>query len=232
MVDLFGAIKSSESTINALNNAFNDPCTEGVILHIDSPGGSPVFAGQIHDAIKRLRATHSNIPIYSVVDEICTSGAYYVAVATDKIYVDKASTVGSIGVIISGFGYDGLMQKLGVERRVISSGEHKALLDPFLPTNPSQVTSLKTQTDEIHQQFIKVVREGRGDRLKETPDMFSGLDWTGETSVTLGLTDAIGTIDDVAKNVIGEGKLVKFKTKTTFSDNIVQYIMENLGGGI
>ena len=197
LIDIYGEIGaegpvSADDTISSLQTAFEDQNTKGIILRINSPGGSPVQAGIINDEIKRQRKLHPNIPIYAVVEDICASGGYYIAVAADKIYVDKASIVGSIGVIMDGFGFTGTMQKLGVERRVLTAGENKALLDPFSPVNPEHVAFAKGMLNEIHQQFIQVVREGRGNRLKETPEMFSGLFWSGAKSVELGLADGLG----------------------------------------
>jgi protease-4 len=194
LVDMQGVIASDDVSadriISGLQSAFEDKHTKGVILRINSPGGSPVQAGQIYDEIKRLRTQYPTIPLYVVVDDICASGGYYVASAADKIYVDKASIVGSIGVLMDGFGFTKAMDKLGVERRLLTAGENKGFLDPFSPTDPKQETYAKNMLEEIHQQFIDVVRKGRGKRLKETPDMFSGLIWSGAKSIELGLADA------------------------------------------
>jgi protease-4 len=214
LVDLQGEIASdkasADTVIGSLQNAFDDKKTKGVILRINSPGGSPVQAGQIHDEIKRLRALHPDIPLYAVVDDICASGGYYVAVGADKIFVDKASIVGSIGVLMDGFGFTQTMQKLGVERRLLTAGENKGFLDPFSPVDPKQEAYAKQMLEEIHGQFIAVVREGRGKRLKETPDMFSGLVWSGEKSIELGLADGLGNIDSVARDVIKAEDIVDF----------------------
>lgn len=214
LVDLQGEIAadkaSADTVIGSLQNAFDDKKTKGVILRINSPGGSPVQAGQIHDEIKRLRALHPDIPLYAVVDDICASGGYYVAVAADKIFVDKASIVGSIGVLMDGFGFTQTMQKLGVERRLLTAGENKGFLDPFSPVDPKQEAYAKQMLEEIHGQFINVVKEGRGARLKETPDMFSGLVWSGEKSIALGLADGLGNVDSVARDVIKAEDIVDF----------------------
>jgi len=214
LVDLQGVIAadqaSADSIISSLQSAFDDKKTKGVILRINSPGGSPVQAGQIHDEIKRLRALHPDIPLYAVVDDICASGGYYVAAGADKIFVDKASIVGSIGVLMDGFGFTQTMQKLGVERRLLTAGENKGFLDPFSPVDPKQETYAKQMLEEIHGQFIGVVREGRGKRLKETPEMFSGLVWSGEKSIQLGLADGLGNVESVARDVIKAEDIVDF----------------------
>ncbi|MBI3432887.1 MAG: S49 family peptidase [Hydrogenophilales bacterium] len=214
LVDLQGEIASdkasADTVIAGLQSAFDDKKTKGVVLRINSPGGSPVQAGQIHDEIKRLRALHPDIPLYVVVDDICASGGYYVAVAADRIFVDKASIVGSIGVLMDGFGFTQTMQKLGVERRLLTAGVNKGFLDPFSPVDPKQEAYAKQMLEEIHGQFIDVVREGRGKRLKETPEMFSGLVWSGEKSIQLGLADGYGTVETVARDVIKAKDVVDF----------------------
>jgi protease-4 len=218
LIDIQGQIGSeddvsADGVVSSLQSAFDDKNTKGVILRINSPGGSPVQAGIINDEIKRQRKLHPDIPLYAVIEDICASGGYYIAVAADKIYVDKASIVGSIGVLMDGFGFTGTMQKLGVERRLLTAGENKAILDPFSPINPKHQAFAQGMLDEIHQQFITVVREGRGKRLKETPEMFSGLFWSGETSIKMGLADAIGNSDYVAREVIKQEKIVDFTTR-------------------
>ncbi len=214
LVDLQGVIASdqasADSVISSLQGAFEDKKTKGVILRINSPGGSPVQAGQIYDEIKRLRALHPKTPLYAVVDDICASGGYYVAVGADKIFVDKASIVGSIGVLMDGFGFTQTMQKLGVERRLLTAGENKGFLDPFSPVDPKQAAFAKQMLEEIHGQFIGVVREGRGKRLQETPEMFSGLVWSGEKSIQLGLADALGNVESVARDVIKAEDIVDY----------------------
>ena len=226
LVELSGTIAPGETSADdvmaGLQAAFEDGNTKGVILRINSPGGSPVQSGQIYDDIKRLRAKYPTIPLYAVVDDICASGAYYVASAADKIYVDKASIVGSIGVLMDGFGFTGTMDKLGVQRRLLTAGENKGFLDPFSPKNPQQEAYAKTMLEEIHQQFIKAVRDGRGSRLKETPDMFSGLVWSGEKSITLGLTDALGSADYVARDVIKAKDIVDFSRQEGFADRFAK----------
>ncbi len=214
LVDLQGVIAadktSADMVVESLQNAFDDKKTKGVILRINSPGGSPVQAGQIHDEIKRLRGLHPSIPLYVVVDDICASGGYYVAAGADKIFVDKASIVGSIGVLMDGFGFTQTMQKLGVERRLLTAGENKGFLDPFSPADPKQEAYARQMLEEIHKQFIGVVREGRGKRLKETPEMFSGLVWSGEKSIQLGLADGLGNVESVARDVIKAKDVVDY----------------------
>jgi protease-4 len=230
LVELSGVIAadsdaSADNITSGLQAAFKDRDTQGVILRINSPGGSPVEAGRINDEIKRLRALHPDIPLYVVVDDICASGGYYVAVAADKIFVDKASLVGSIGVIMDGFGFTGTMEKLGVERRALTAGENKAFLDPFSPLVPAQKEYAEKMLAEIHQQFIQVVRDGRGKRLKETPDIFSGLVWTGQQSIDLGLTDGLGSVDSVARDVIKAEDVVDFTTH----ENVAEQFARKLG---
>ncbi len=222
LVNLKGTIASNDvnadDMITGLQAAFADKNTAGVILRINSPGGSPVQAGQIYDEILRLRKLHPHIPLYVVVDDICASGGYYVAAAADRIYVNKASLVGSIGVLMDGFGFTGLMDKAGVDRRLLTAGVNKGFLDPFSPVNPQQQAYAQTMLDEIHQQFISAVRRGRGSRLKETPDMFSGLIWTGERSVAMGLADGFGTVDSVARDVIHADTVVDYTPEQNLSD--------------
>ena len=197
-----GTDASAEKITTALQAAFKDKSTQGVVVRINSPGGSPVQAHTIYEEMKRLRQKYPNIPLYAVVEDVCASGGYYVAVGADRIYVGQASVVGSIGVLMNGFGFTGLMDKLGVERRLVTSGENKAMLDPFSPVDPKDVEHVKTLMADIHQQFIGVVREGRGKRLKDSPEIFSGLIWTGKRSVDLGLADGFGSLEYVAREVI------------------------------
>ncbi|HUL42306.1 MAG TPA: S49 family peptidase [Burkholderiales bacterium] len=233
LVDLDGIIapdtdNSAENIISGLQQAFKDKNTKGVILRINSPGGSPVQAGDINDGIRRLRAKYPDIPIYVVVDDICASGGYYVAVAADKIFVNKASIIGSIGVLIDGFGFTGTMQKLGIDRRLLTAGENKGFLDPFSPLIPAQKAYAQKMLDEIHQQFIQVVRQGRGKRLKETPDLFSGLVWTGEESVKLGLADGLGDVDYVAREVVKAEEVVDY----TPHESVVERFARHFGGAM
>jgi protease-4 len=230
LVDLEGVIApdskaSADKIIKALNRAFKDSGTQGVVLRINSPGGSPVQSGYMNDEIRRLRAKYPNTPLYAVVQDLCASGGYYVAVAADRIYVDKASLVGSIGVIIGSFGFVDAMGKLGIERRAYTSGENKDFLDPFAPENPQHREHALKMIAEIHQQFVKVVRQGRGARLKEAPDTFSGLIWTGEKSVELGLADGLGSLEYVAREVIKAERVIDYSPK----DNIFETLTERFG---
>jgi protease-4 len=234
VVDVEGVISedqkaSAEKLIKGLNRAFKDANTAGVVLRINSPGGSPVQSGQVNDEIRRLRAKHPSIPLHAVVDDLCASGGYYIAVAADKIYVDKASLVGSIGVIMGGFGLVGTIDKLGMERRAYASGENKDFLDPFLPENPQHKAHAQQMIGEIHQQFVKVVRQGRGNRLKETPEMFSGLIWTGEKSIELGLADAIGSTEYVAREVFKADKLVNFSVEENYFESLSKRLGTQFG---
>lgn len=225
VIDVEGVISqddkaSAERLIKGLNRAFKDANTQGVVVRINSPGGSPVQAGYVNDEIRRLRAKHPEIPLHAVVQDLCASGGYYIAVAADRIYVDKASLVGSIGVIMGGFGFVGSLDKLGMERRAYASGENKDFLDPFLPENPKHRAHAQQMIGEIHEQFVKVVREGRGKRLKETADTFSGLVWTGEKSVELGLADALGSTEYVAREVFKAEKLVNFTVEENYFETL------------
>jgi len=227
LVDLDGIIApggdGSADKINAaLDAAFEDRNTKGVVLRINSPGGSPVQAQTIYDEMRRLRKKYPDIPLYVVVEDICASGGYFVAAGADRIYVGKASLVGSIGVLMNGFGFTGLMEKLGVERRLITAGEHKGFLDPFSPEKESEVQYAKQLAEEIHRQFIAAVREGRGKRLKETPDMFSGLIWSGQKSIELGLADAVGSLDSVARDVIKAEDIVDYTEKQNIGERIAK----------
>jgi protease-4 len=233
LVELDGIIApgtegSAENITSGLQQAFKDKNTQGVILRINSPGGSPVQAGNINDEIRRLRAKYPDIPLYAVVEDICASGGYYVAVAADKIFVNKASIVGSIGVLMDGFGFTGTMEKLGVERRLFTAGDNKGFLDPFSPLNTAQKDYAQKMLNEIHQQFIQVVRQGRGKRLKETPEMFSGLVWTGQKSIELGLADAFGNVDYVAREVIKAEEVVDY----TPHENLVERFARHFGGAM
>jgi protease-4 len=227
LIDLDGVISansvaSADNLISSLQAAFKDKGTQGVILRINSPGGSPVQSGYVNDEIRRLRAKYPKIPLYVVVEDMCASGGYYIAAAADKIYVNKASIVGSIGVLMDGFGFTGTMQKLGVERRLLTAGENKGFMDPFSPRNPKHEAFTKQMLEEIHQQFIAVVREGRGKRLKETPETFSGLFWTGQKSIEMGLADEMGSVESVARDVIKEDNIVDFTTHEGFADRLAK----------
>jgi protease-4 len=200
----------ADNIVSGLRSAFESKNTAGVILRINSPGGSPVQAGYINDEIQRLRKEYSEIPFYVVIADVCASGGYYVAAAADKIYADKASIVGSIGVRMDSFGFVDAMEKLGIERRLLTAGEHKGFLDPFLPTKERDVQQVETLLKDIHQQFIDVVKDGRGDKLQDEPNLFSGYVWTGEQAVDLGLVDELGSASYVAREVIGEETIVDY----------------------
>jgi protease-4 len=235
LVDVVGVIdargdSSADRVTEALQNAFKNKNTVGVILRINSPGGSPVQAGIIYDEIRRLRGLYPNIPMYAVVEDICASGGYYIAAAADKIYVDKASIVGSIGVIMDGWGFTGTMEKLGVERRALVSGENKAFLDPFSPVDEKQKRHAQSMLDDIHKQFIDVVKKGRGKRLKETPDIFSGLLWTGDKSIELGLADGFGSVDYVAREVIKAEDVLDFTKKQDFTERFARRFGATMAG--
>ncbi|PTT80132.1 S49 family peptidase [Pelomonas sp. HMWF004] len=218
---------SAELLLAALKDAFKDDAAQAVVLRINSPGGSPVQAGIVYDEIQRLKKLYDK-PVYAVVEEMCASGAYYIAAAADEIYVDKASVVGSIGVLMDGFGFTELMGKLGVERRLLTAGQNKGMLDPFSPLQPKQRAYAQAMLDQIHQQFITVVREGRGKRLKETPDTFSGLFWNGEQAVQLGLADHFGNLDFVAREVIKAEDIIDYTPK----DNVAERLAKRFGAAI
>jgi len=235
LVELRGEIAadteaSAEQLVAALKSAFEDSGSVAVVLRVNSPGGSPVQSGIVNDEIRRLKALHKK-PVYAVVEEMCASGAYYIAVAADEIYVDKASLVGSIGVLMDGFGFTGLMDKLGVERRLITAGENKALGDPFTPSNPRHVAATKALLTQIHQQFIAVVKEGRGDRLKETPDTFSGLYWNGEEAVRSGLADHFGNLDYVAREVIKAPEVIDYTPRENVAERLAKRFGASIGAG-
>ncbi len=234
LIELTGVIDatgeaSADHIVSALQSAFKDSKTAGIVLRINSPGGSPVQAGVIYDEILRLRAKHPETPLYAVVEEMCASGGYYVAAAADRIYVDKASLVGSIGVLMDGFGFVAAMEKLGVERRLLTAGANKGFLDSFSPLSDDQKKFAQSMLAEIHQQFIDAVRKGRGDRLKETPDVFSGLFWTGARSVELGLADGFGTAESVARDVIKAEDLVDFSPRENIAERLAKRIGASAG---
>jgi protease-4 len=234
LVEIEGVIaaegeNSADKLVGALKAAFADTRTVGVVLRINSPGGSPVQAGIVHDEILRLRSANPDTPLYAVIDEMCASGGYYVAVAADQIYVDKASLVGSIGVLMNGFGFTGAMERLGVERRLITAGENKGFLDSFSPLSEEQRAHAQRMVDEIHKQFIEVVRKGRADRLGNESELFSGLVWTGARSIELGLTDAIGTVDSVARDVIKAEEVVDFSPRSSLAEQFARRIGASAG---
>ncbi len=235
LVELRGEISSeseasAENMIAGLKNAFEDAGAQAVVIRINSPGGSPVQSGIINDEIRRLKAKHGK-KVYVVVEEACASGAYYVAVAADEIYVDKASIVGSIGVLMDSFGFTGLMSKLGVERRLVTAGDNKGMLDPFSPVSPRQQALAQAMLDQIHQQFIKVVREGRGERLKENRDTFSGLFWNGEEAVKLGLADGFGNLDFVAREVVKAEDVIDYTPKENVAERLAKRFGASIGAG-
>jgi len=232
LVDVRGEIDvdgeaNADELMAALRSAFADPGAQAVVLRINSPGGSPVQSGLVNDEIRRLKALHGK-KVYAVVEEMCASGAYYIAVAADAIYVDKASLVGSIGVLMDGFGFTGAMDKLGIERRLLAAGSNKAMLDPYSPQNPQQTALAQAMIDQIHAQFIAVVREGRGDRLKETPETFSGLFWNGEEAVKQGLADGLASLDQVARDVVQAEEVVDY----TPQPNVAERLAKRFGAGV
>ena len=237
LIQLNGVIKSSgeasaEKITEALQAAFNDHGTQGVILRINSPGGSPVQSGIINDEMRRLRAKHPGIPLYAVVEDVCASGGYYVAAAADKIFVDKASIVGSIGVLMDGFGFTGTMEKLGVERRLLTAGESKGFLDPFSPQDVQHRQHAQVLLDDIHKQFIDIVRKGRGKRLKESPELFSGLMWTGAKSIELGLADELGNIEYVAREVIKAEDIRDYTKRASLMERFARQFGADMAEGI
>lgn len=232
VLDLRGVIDSegearADRLIDGLRNAFKSSDTKAVVLRANSPGGSPVQSAMVYDEIRRLRKLHPGIPVYAVVEDVCASGCYYIIAAADRVYVSQASMIGSIGVLINGFGFTGTMDKLGIERRLITAGANKGFLDPFSPMTPEQTAYARTMIEEIHQQFIGAVREGRGKRLKETPELFSGLVWSGVRGVELGLADAYGTVDSVARDVVKAPRLVNY----TPQDDLAERFVKRLGAG-
>ena len=235
LVELKGEISSeadasAENVVAGLKSAFEDGGSQAVVLRINSPGGSPVQAGIINDEMRRMKAKY-NKKLYVVVDETCASAAYYVAVAADDIFVDKASIVGSVGVLMDSFGFTGVMDKLGIERRLLTAGENKAMLDPFSPLSDKHRAYAQAMLDEIHQQFIKVVRDGRGKRLKETPDTFSGLFWSGEDAVKLGLADRYGNLDYVAREVVKAEEVIDYTPKENVAEKLAKRLGASIGDG-
>jgi len=218
---------SADNIITGLRDAFKDKKTKGVILRINSPGGSAVQAGYVNDEIKRLRNKHKDIPLYAVISDMCASGGYYIASAADKIYADKASLVGSIGVLMNGFGFVETLEKLGVERRLLTAGTRKGFLDPFSPMKEEDAAHVRSLLEDIHQQFIQVVKDGRGDRLKGGDELFSGLIWTGEQSLKLGLVDELGSSSYVAREVIGVEEIKDY----THEEDVWEKWAKHLGAG-
>lgn len=233
LIEIAGVIEpggevNADSVISSLQEAYDNVNTKGIILRFNTPGGSPVQSGIINDEIVRQKKLHPKIPVYGVVEDICASGGYYIAAATDKIYVDKGSIVGSIGVLMDGYGFTEVMKKVGVERRLLTAGENKAMLDPFSEVNPKHQALAQTLLNEIHEQFKTVVRNGRGARLKETPETFSGLFWSGEQSIKLGLADALGSADYVAREVIKQEEIIDY----TYQDTVLDRFAKRLGASM
>ncbi len=233
LIEINGSIEeegsgSADVVLPSLNKAFSDKGSVAVVLRINSPGGSPVQAGMIVDEIQRLRRGYPHKQLYVVVDEICASGGYYIAAAADKIYVNKASIVGSVGVLMDGFGFTGTMEKLGVERRLMTAGENKGFLDPFSPQSDKHKAHAQQMLNEIHQQFIAVVRAGRGKRLKETPDTFSGLYWSGAKAVEMGLADGLGSVESVARDVVKVEDIVDY----TAHENLPERVLKKFGAAV
>jgi protease IV len=237
LVELRGVIDSegdsgAESVVAALNDAFKEVNAQGVILRINSPGGSPVQSSIIFDEIKRLRGKYPDKPLHVVVEDVCASGGYFVAAAADRIYVNRASIVGSIGVLMDGFGFTNTMEKLGVERRLMTAGENKGFLDPFSAQDARHRQHAQSLLDDIHRQFIDAVRKGRGSRLKETPEMFSGLMWTGQQSLELGLVDDFGTVESVARDIIKAEQVVDYTLHRSLTDRLAQRFGTSMGSAV
>ncbi|MBP9058831.1 MAG: S49 family peptidase [Rhodoferax sp.] len=225
-----GADASAELIVAAARGAFEDEGAQAVVLVINSPGGSPVQAGIINDELRRLKAKHKK-PLYAVVEESCASAAYYIAVAADQIFVDKASIVGSIGVLMDGYGFTGLMDKLGVERRLMTAGENKGFLDPFSPQTEKHRAYAQTMLDQIHKQFIQVVKTGRGSRLRETPDTFSGLFWSGQQAIELGMADQLGSLDFVAREVVKAEEIIDYTRRENVAERLAKRFGAAIGAG-
>ncbi len=237
LINIRGTIEASgdasaDKINGALQSAFEDKGTAGIIMRINSPGGSPVQSGIVYDEIRRLRVKHPEIPLYVVVEDLCASGGYYIASVADKIFVDKASIIGSIGVLMDGFGFTGTMDKLGIERRLLTAFVNIGFLDPFSPQDALQKEHAQVLLGEIHRQFIEVVRQGRGKRLKETPEMFSGLMWTGSQSIRLGLADDFGTVDSVSRDVIKAETILDYSVKENIAERFAKRLGAEMGQSI
>jgi protease-4 len=237
VIDVVGVIAEDKDTnaaniIESLRDAVKDKNTKGIILHSNSPGGSPVQSAYVYEEIRKIKKEHPDLPVYAVVSDICASGCYYIASASDKIFVNQSSLIGSIGVLMDGFGFVDIMQKLGVERRLLTAGAHKAMLDPFSPPKADETKYMQGLLDQVHQQFIGAVKAGRGERLKETPEMFSGLVWTGEAGVKLGVADGFGNDDYVARDIIGAEKMVDFTQQGRLLDKIAGKLGASFGQAI
>jgi protease IV len=237
VIDVVGVIAEDKDAnaaniIESLRDAVKDKQTKGIILHSNSPGGSPVQSSYVYEEIRKIKKEHPDLPVYAVVSDICASGCYYIASASDKIFVNQASLIGSIGVLMDGFGFVDIMQKMGVERRLLTAGAHKAMLDPFSPPKADETEYMQGLLDQVHQQFINAVKAGRGDRLKDTPELFSGLVWTGEAGVKLGIADSFGSDDYVAKDIIGAEKIVDFTQQGRLIDRLVGKLGATFGQAI
>jgi protease-4 len=237
VIDVVGMIAedkqaNAENIIESLRTAVKDKYTKGIILHANSPGGSPVQSSYVYEEIRKTKKEHPDLPIYSVVSDMCASGCYYIASASDKIFVNHSSLIGSIGVLMDGFGFVESMEKLGIERRLLTAGDHKALLDPFSPPREDETLYMQGLLNQVHQQFIEAVKAGRGDRLKEIPELFSGLVWTGEEGVKLGVADGFGNEDYVAKEIIGAESLVDFTRQEQLLDRIAGKLGSAFGHSI
>jgi len=227
VIDVKGIIMSggeadADNIIKSLNKAASDPKTKGIILRVNSPGGSPVQSSYVYHAIRAIKKNQPDLPIYAVVEDLCASGGYYIAAAADKIFVNESSIVGSIGVVMNGFGFTDIMKTLGVERRLYTAGSHKGFMDPFSKIKPGERKHVQGMLDNIHHEFIQAVKQGRGDRLQDNPDLFSGLVWAGKDSIRLGLSDAIGNVTSVAVNEVGEEHLVDFTAQQPFFDKLAK----------
>lgn len=237
VVDVFGTIAEggetdAETIIEGLHEAAEAKGVKGIVIRLNTPGGSPVQSAYVYDEIRKIKKEHPAMPVYAVVSDLCASGGYYIASATDKIFVNPASIIGSIGVIMNGFGFVGALEKLGVERRVMTAGEHKALLDPFSPVNPVEKQHVQALLNTVHQQFIAAVKAGRGERLKDKPEIFSGLLWTGTEGIELGLADGTGELHQIAETVIGAKKIVNYSHKETWMDRLSQQLGTSLGAAL
>ncbi len=237
LVSLIGVIADGEeasanNVVAGLRDAFENENSAAVILQINSPGGSPVQSAYINNEIIRLRELNPTKPIYAVISDICASGGIYVAVATDKIFANESSIVGSIGVRMDGFGFEDAIDKLGIERRLLTAGEHKALLDPFSPENPVEKQHVQALLDDVHQEFIDVVKEGRGDRLANDPKLFSGLFWTGTKAMELGLVDGLGSPGYVAREVVGVEDIVDYSYQEDFFERFAGRIGTSIGSSL
>ena len=237
IIDIEGVISSeseasADTVITGLRAAFKAEKSKAVIIRINSPGGSPVQSGYINDEIYRLKEKYPEKKVYAVIVDMCASGGYYIAAAADKIYADKASVVGSIGVLMNGFGFVDAMKKMGVERRLYTAGEHKGFLDPFSESNPEDVKHIQGLLKNIHQQFIDTVRKGRGEKLKDNDKLFSGLVWTGQESIDVGLVDALGSSSYVAREIVKAEKLVDYTLKPNFVDRFAERLGASFGTSV